>query len=400
MARVDSLFVLETVLAAWLSVSIASRARPLQPALAFGVLMGATMLTRQAVSYPLWLLPPIAALCARRRDWQRLLLPLGLSFTIALLLWTPMLVVEAPSELSDRIFHVGATRPPLTVEDRAVFFIRNLETCVAAFWTYLTPPVFLLSLTGIAILATTRLQLFAFLAAWGFLLLFPAALFAVSYFPRYALPAALPLLAAAGFAIAFAWMRTARWTRVALVIAVLAWPLLYVLQGIHDWKDWPLLPVDRRQFVSGWSAGSAAEKAASFLEVRGREHPIAVIVPQVSGNPSDSVWLLLEKSRRIRLFYAADFPRLPVLTPASGPGSFLLRGDIWTGATAAPVRLEPERPIFFVCPDPVFVGLLGWAPAAAVVAERNIAARLVARFENPPNRRGVVESAVIVYRLR
>lgn len=388
-ARVESLFALETLLAAWLSVSIASRARPLAPALAFGALMGATMLTRQAVSYPLWLLPAVAFVCRGRRDWRALVLPLGLAVLIAVLLWLPMLTVAAWPDLSTRIFHLGVTRPSLPAGERAALFGRNLATAAAAFWAYLTPPVFLASVAGLALLAAKRRRLFGFLAAWGGLLLVPAALFAVDYFPRYAVPAALPLLAVAGFEIAFAWTRLKGWTRLAVAALLIAWPLFDIARGFQDWKSWCRLPVDRRQFVSGWSAGFATQRAAAFLADVARSGPITVIVPHVSGNPSDAVWLLLDGNPAVRLLYAEDFLRRPALQ---------VKGDVWTGGPAA--TLDPHRPAYFVSQDPVFLGPDGWAPAVDVVPRRNPNAREVARFRNPPDERGVVESAVDVFRLR
>lgn len=389
LSRVDSLYALETVLASGLSVAIAVRERPLVPIFAFGLLMGMSMLTRQAVSYPLWLLPPIAFACRGRRVWRPLLLPLGAALVIALLLWLPMLTAEAWPSLSDRIFHLGATRPSLPAGERAALFIRNLGSALAAFWTYLTPPVLATGLAGFFLLARTRGRLFAFLAAWLGLLLVPAAMFAADYFPRYAVPAALPLLAAGGFAIAFLWTRLPGASRVALAVLILAWPAIDVVRGLHDWEAWRLLPIDRQQYVSGWSAGSASQAAASFLASRARDDEIAVIVPHVSGNPADAVWLLLEGEGRVGLYYAEDFLQKPALS---------VHGDVWTGAPAA--SIAPNRPVYFVSQDPVFLGREGWAPADRVVRPLNPGARLIARFENPPNSEGEVESAVEVFRLR
>jgi hypothetical protein len=71
---------------------------------------------------------------------------------------------------------------------------------------------------------------------------------------------------------------------------------------------------------------------------------------------------------------------------------------VWTGASAT--ALDPGRPAFLVSQDPAFLGHEGWAPAVRVVGPLNPGARVVARFENPPNEQGRVESAVEVYRLR
>ena len=388
-ARPESLFVLETVLAAWLSLSIATHPRPLAPAITFGLLMGVTMLTRQAVSYPLWLLPPIAFACTGQRGWRRILPPLGLALVIATALWVPMLLAPEWPGLADRIFHLGATRPALPAGERAALLARNLGVAIAALWTYCTPPVFLASLAGFAILAAVRRRMFALLLSWELLFVAPAALFAVDYFPRYALPAVPPLLAAAALAISFAWSRWRRPVGVALAVAILAWPAAELARRLPNWQRWRLLPIDRQQFVSGWSAGLASERTAAFLAGRSRQRPITVIVPRVSGNPSDAVWLALDGAKNVRLFYAEDFLTKPALE---------VRGDVWKDEPRA--TPDPGRLVYFVSQDPAFLGREGWAPADRVVGPLNPGAGLVARFENPPNEKGRVESAVAVYRLR
>jgi 4-amino-4-deoxy-L-arabinose transferase-like glycosyltransferase len=388
-ARPDTLFLLETILAVALSVSFGARVRSLGPAIAFGALMGLTMLTRQAISYPLWLLPLVAAACVGRRDWRRVLAPLGLSLAIALALWVPMLAAPGWPDLPTRIFHIALSRPPLPIVERAALLVRNLAFAFAAFWTYLTPPVFLASLAGLFFLAVARRRLFAFLAGWLFLVLVPVALFAGDYFPRYALPGVPPLLAAAGFGIAFAWRRLPGWRRIALVSALLAWPAVAVARGLRDWREWPYLPIDRSQFVSGWPAGAGSQRAAAFLSSAARSGPIDVVVPVVSGNPSDAVWLLLDRAPNIRLLYAQDFLTQPAMR---------VRGDVWTDRPRA--RVRSGVPVYFVAPDPVFTGRAGWVPVESVFPPLNPGARKISRFDNPPTESDEVESGVVLYRLR
>jgi hypothetical protein len=315
--------------------------------------------------------------------------PLGLALVIATAVWVPMLLAPAWPGLADRIFHLAATRPALSIGERSALFGRNLGVAGAAFWTYLTPPVFLAGVAGFAILAATRRRLFAFLLSWELLLLAPAALFAVDYFPRYALAAAPPLLAAAAIAVSLAWTRWRRPVGIALAVAILAWPAAELARGLGSWQRWRLLPIDRQQFVSGWSAGLASERAAAFLAGRARQRPIAVVVPRVSGNPSDAVWLALDGMKNVRLFSAEDF-----LTKAA----LEVRGDVWKDEPTTMV--DPGRPVFFISQDPAFLGREGWIPADRVVGPLNPGARVVARFENPPNEEGRVENAVAVYRLR
>lgn len=393
LARVDALFAAEVALVTGFALEIVIRARRgerlISPAVALGVALGLTMLTRQAVSYPLWLLPPVALLLAGRGNRRRLVSATGLALLVAMALWMPMLFAPAWPDLSARIFHIALSRPSLPVGERVALFAHNLGVAVAAFWTYLTPPVVLAAIAGAGELARSRrTRLLAFLAAWEVLLLVPAALFATDYFPRYALPAALPLLAAAAFGVASLGARSRGGAHV-LLASLTLWGAVAVFGGERDWMSWRLLPVDHRQFVSGWSAGAASERAVAFLEARSREGPTSVVLPHVSGNPSDSVWLLLEDAKNVRLFYAVDFLRLPALR---------VKGDVWTNAPAA--KDDPAAPVFLVSPDPVFLGLQGWASATSVILPNNPGAFRVARFENPTDEHGRIASAVNVYRVR
>lgn len=397
LARVEALYALEVTLAAGLALEVAARARRGAKvgaaAVGLGVLMGFTMLTRQAVSYPLWLLSPVAfAIVPGERSpssLRRFGTALAVAAAVASALWIPMLVAPGWPSLATRVFFLAEARPSPGAAERIRVLLQNAALAGESFWTYLTPPVLAASVGGaLGLAGRGRRRLVAYLAGWGFLLLAPAALFARDYFPRYALPAALPLLAVAAFGLAALWTR-AKVETVALVVAIAAWGVVDIWHGERDWHKWRLLREDRTQYVSGWSAGTASERAASFLESRARESPIVAIVPHVSGNPSDAVWLLLGGVKNVRLFYAEDFLRLPALR---------VRGDVWTGAPAA--EMDPDRPVYFVSQDPAFLGREGWTAAREVILPRNPGARPVARFENPPNSEGEVESAVEIYRLR
>jgi 4-amino-4-deoxy-L-arabinose transferase-like glycosyltransferase len=393
LARVDALFALEVAAVTILSLEVATRAQPgdswIAPAVWLGFALGVTMLTRQAVAYVLWIVPVLAALLAGRAPLQRILPAIGLALVVGVLVWGPMILAPGWPDIPTRLFHIAASRPSVPLADRLTLFARNLGVATAAFWTYLTPPVALVAIAGtVALVRHRQVRLLGFLAAWELILLVPAALFAIDYFPRYALPAALPLLVAAAFGIAsvISWSRPAG---VILLAGLVAWGAVDVFRGERDWKSWPLLPVDRKQFVSGWSAGAASEAAAEFLESQSRRERISVVVPHVSGSPSDAVWLLLQGAHSAHLFYAVDFLHRPGRD---------VRGDVWLDEPET--TLDAVGRVFFVSPDPVFLGRAGWAPAADVVPPLNPGARLVARFENPPDERGRTVSAVNVYRIR
>jgi 4-amino-4-deoxy-L-arabinose transferase-like glycosyltransferase len=420
MARVDALFLLEAALATGASVGIASRAREGRPlvasAVGLGLLMGGTMLTRSAVSYPLWLLPLVALFALRSRggpalepSFRRLARSLAIAMAVSLTLWAPMLAAPGRLDLATRLFFLAETHPSMGAAERTLLVGRNLAIAFESLWVYLTPPVFLTAIAAIVWLVwSRRLRVLVFFTAWELILLAPTVVFATAYFPRYALPAALPLVAAAVFGLGRLWpvAATPGFPRARtlvggiLAITLLGWSIHDVARGERDAKRWPLLAIDRVQFVSGLSAGFASEAAVRFLEAEARKKKITVLTPEFSGNPSDAVWLLLGRHSGVRLSYAVDALRQPLLTPVPGRiGMYRLGGDV--RGTVAPYEtpLGAGEPVFAVSTDPLLTRS-GWRPARSVLGDQNPSLVEAARFGNPPGPDGRVESAVVVFLVR
>ena len=420
LARVDALFLLETILAAGLAVAIASasgaRARPL--GILFGLAMGLTMLSRQAVSYPLWGLPPIAwALLSpsRRAGAGRGLAALAAAAALALALWIPMLLAPGAPDAFTRIFHNADYRPAMSAAARVRMTLAALRLAAEVFWTYLTPPVCVLAAIGAAGLAAraSGRRLLAFIALWAALLFVPAAAFAANYFPRYALPAAVPLCILAGLGAARLWsllaprvQRTpARASLAGVFLLVLAPSFLDLLRGERDWRDWRLLPIDRLQFLSGPPAGFASEAAAGALRRIAAEpavRTIAVLTPGISGNPTDAVWILLGSDSRIRLSYTGDALARPLLPDAGANGMRRLPGDA-RDPLALPEEIPAEMPVYAVVPDPLLTRA-GWVDAVPFLSRLNPRMSEVARFRNPGepgfgSGSGSPSSAVVVLEL-
>jgi hypothetical protein len=286
--------------------------------------------------------------------------------------------------------------------------LASLGIAGRAFAAYLTLPVLLLGAAGIGVLlAAGRRRCVLYLALWEAILLAPACAFAYGYFPRYALPAAIPILLAAAHGAAFLWAGLAGAVRSGAARTLLATALTVLavgpsirddLRGIRSWRDWPLLPVDRGQFVSGSPAGFATEAAAGWLReaAAAREGPVTVLTPEISGNPTDGVWLLLDGDPRIRLSYAPDALRQPLLPPAGADGARRLPGDA-RDPRPAPVVVSPGETVFAVAPDPL-ITRSGWVRAAEFLARSNPGLVEAARFANPVTP-GIPPSAVVVLRL-
>jgi len=412
MARMDALFLLENALVALVAVllvSARSRSRILALGLVLGLLMGATMLTRQNVSYVLWALPILALILLpgeRQLPPTALFASLLAALVLATVLWAPMLITKLGPDLGTRIFHLQAAREAMPVAARWNLAAHHAGETLSWLATYLTPPVLLLSAAGLVWLALRRRRVFLFLVAWIGILLLPLLFFATVFFPRYALPAVLPLLYAGGefLAVLAAWLfsrpipRPARVVASGLLfVAALAWPALDCLRQIADWKTMPLASEDRWQLVSGWPAGAATEVAAAYLEAEARRRPAVVITSPDSGNPPDALWLLLLDKPGVALHGGPSLGEQ--LLPAFGEGSVLLRGDPRLNPTARPTRLQEEAAVYFVSREKVITHE-GLRPAEQVWRPANPELSAVLRFENPPYPDGRPGDAVLIWRLR
>ena len=419
-ARLDALFLLETLVAVGLSLSLAlavraasTRARLLRMGVVYGILMGVTMLTRQAVSLPLWLLTPGAWVLlpavqpSEPGEGKRLLAALGLALLVAGLLWMPMLAAPGTPDIMTRIFHSGAYRPTLSLSSRLELTISNLGLAGQAFRVYLTVPVLLLGALGVLdLVAAARWRFLAFLLFWEASLLLPACAFAIGYFPRFALPAAVPVLIASAYGASRLWALIRRSApapaaRVALSVllgVLLLGPALADLRrGLRDWRDWTLLPIDQAQFLSGSSAGFASEQAAAWLRGIAGARPVTILTPEFSGNPTDAVWLLLDGEPGIGLSYALDALRQPLLPPGEPDGTRRLPGD--SRDPGRRVVVVPARgSVFAVVTDPLQTGS-GWVRAVEFLSGLNPGLTEAARFANPA-KPGRPASSVVVLSLR
>ena len=296
MSLVESLFLLEETTIAWLSLAAADtfwqgtgdRRRQAASWGLLGLAFGATFLTRQNVSYVLLALPVLAVLVGRPpgRRWDRaaggrLLLALSGSVALAVLVWFPALVLPSDrsfpeKDLRTKIFYhprygtsAGlAERPRVALENSVRMFLPlergpdgkyRYRANAGWFWTYLTPPVEILSLAALVWLALARRwRLLAFLLGWIVLLLGPIAVFGGVLFPRYAVAAAIPLLLALACAVA-SWLETlvARSRALAAVgvagsAALFALPIADCLRQIRDPLQARWSPRTGR---SSWRAG-------------------------------------------------------------------------------------------------------------------------------------------------
>ncbi len=418
LARVDGLFALETIAIAGLSLRLAHRVAEgravARAGIQLGIVMGITMLTRTAVSYPFWAMPVAALLLGpppRAGTIRRAAVGLFAAMAVALAIFAPYLISEGPGTFTTRVFHFSETRPALSWPARFHLAVANGSMAVEALSRYLTVPVALAVTGSMAILAgRRRWRVLLYCGAWEAVALLPAVLFAGAYFPRYVLPAAAPLLVIV--AVCFSEMSRDVSEKLpaplgsavagALAVAILVVPAIRSATFVRDGLGAPWMAVDRWQLVCGWPAGSATERAAGYMARQGAAEPVLVLTPEISGNPTDAIWLLLSNRPGIDLAFARDALALPLRVPASdGAADWLVRRDLLRGGEPRRIPLADRRPVLFVSPDPVLTRSGDWQPAGEFFRRLNPGLTEAARFENPGGCRVTpARDAVVVLRVR
>jgi hypothetical protein len=438
MALAEPLLALEAFLIAWFSLRLvyaagAPETRLWQPALTLGLLMGAALLTKQFFGYFLCCLPPIAAGCfllGRPRvgpgatgthALRRWTLAFMLAGALAVVLFLPMLLAPGHSDLNTRLFYKSAFRAASAHADRWAQIRTNLATIFLPttptdqstdagwFWTYLTPPVYLVALLGLGWLAIRhQWRILFFLLAWSALFLMPLAIGGSIIYSRYALVGSLPLLIAAAWVVCDLAVLLgclpirqpiAGWALATLgVLALLAWPL-FDLSRQWNWRTTHLTTADQRQYLTDWSAGFATQDAIAYLQAGAAKTPTVVVTTENMGDPGDALWVYLRDNPNILLVTARGIDQHPVLDPTPTGGCWL---DLekWRGDPLTDLHLPTGVPILLVARDPLlrpdhhFVRLMDLMPPY------NPGARLLHAFLEPPERAsGQVTNAVCIYLL-
>ncbi|MCL2649226.1 MAG: glycosyltransferase family 39 protein [Phycisphaerales bacterium] len=406
MALAESLFVFEMLLIVWLSLRWARIVVAGQRAWGIAVMMGvcfaAAMMTRQGLPYVLWampigafllhFIPPQKTSLRTAVPGLEVLINAAITFLIAVIvaaiLWSPYLVAHLPTfaesnggvraELKRRIFYQPSFTDPH--ETRTAIALRNgrdaFEPSVhndvpQSGWLfyYLTPPVYVVSLLGIALLAMRRQwRLLAFVLLWlALTLLFPIVMLS-TFYSRYILAGTVPLLIAAAYALAECLIWSSRlsvpwsWTAALLLFAsLLIAPIRQLgLQSTH-WQRQVMVGHDTYQYLAGWTAGGPAQLAIQTLRQLAATEPITVITDDTWGTPADAVWLYLARDPRVTLYFTRPDNDGAILQPAPNalrPNTFLLKKDKWLYLPESPVELSPDERIYYITNDPVHTGVV------------------------------------------
>ena len=387
----DALFILQMLLATWLSLRwarfLAAKKTAWLTAITLGIAMASAMMTRQGLSYVLWALPPVALLLAlpRPRLIPKAILQFTIAGLIALVIWTPYLTADlhrfaaerggTKNEIKTRILYqnqfTDSTKSRLDIlrwNATCVF----IPTCNADgqpetgwLYLYLTWPVYFASGAGFLWLAFRRQwKVLSILLLWCALMLgVPMALGAVLR-SRYIVAAVPPLLIAASFflleLLGLGLSARRQWIgwSIALLLfaAVILLPLREIAKQGTTWWNQTLTREDRYQHITGWTAGTATMDAINFIKNFAPRSPIVVITNDGWGTPADAEWVYLSAIPNITLYYTNHKDNYPLLTPSrfGEPDVYMLRKDKWLYTPEVPVHIPPETIILYMNNDPVY----------------------------------------------
>ena len=387
----DALFILEMLLAVWLSLRwarlLAAQKSAWPTAIILSLAMASAMMTRQGLSYVLWAMPPFALLLnlPRPRLLFNAILQLVVAGIIALVIWTPYLTADFHRFAAERGGTAGELKTRILYQNQftdsaksRVDILRWNATCVFIptwnadgqaetgwLYLYLTWPVYFASLAGFVWLAFQRQwKLLSFLVLWCVLMLgVPLALGAVLR-SRYTVAGVPPLLIAASYFIlellGLALSVRRQWIgwciAAALFAGVILLPLMEIAKQGTAWWNQTLTREDRYQHITGWTAGTATMEAIGFIKNFAARSPIVVITNDGWGTPADAEWVYLSGIPNVTLCYTNHKDYSSLLTPARDgePDTYLLRKDKWLYTPEERVHIPSDAIILYMNNDPVY----------------------------------------------
>jgi len=202
-----------------------------------------------------------------------------------------------------------AVSPLKALEEWPIFW-QNLKISLVWFWTYLTGPVFLLSLVGLGLLFKKAWRLGLFLAIWFFLPFGAINLIARVYNSRYlAFLAFLPLVWA-GFSLTEVKNRLSRHLFSLLLLLVFLLPVFRSYQLIFCPQNFPFTKTDRG-YLEGWTAGFGINQTVEFLQEASLDQPVVVGTEGNFGLLSQGLEIYFAQDSRVDVFGYYPLPKLP-----------------------------------------------------------------------------------------
>lgn len=181
----------------------------------------------------------------------------------------------------------------------------NIPVYFGYFWTYLTPAISVLLILGLFIRSKRKMTLILLLSALGFIL--PIAVLGKSVYPRYFLPAAIPLTIGASLVleqlIRFAKDKSYGLKRraiAALVVGVLTANIVtssasFIFPALTNPSLIPFVEPDIVQYLTEWSSGHGISETVSLIQEQARHQSVAVATEGYFGTLPDAILMYLHR---------------------------------------------------------------------------------------------------------
>ena len=189
-------------------------------------------------------------------------------------------------------------------------FYQNLKVSTNWFWTYLTPPVFLLSLTGLVLWFRKDWKRALFLAGWFFLPFGAINLIARIYNSRYlAFLAFIPLLWLV-FLLTEIKLKINRRLYWLILLLVFLLPVFRSYQLIVLPDQFPFTRTDRG-YLEGWTAGYGIEETVEILTLASYDQSVVVGTEGNFGLLSQGLEIYFASNPNVDVFGFYPLPQLP-----------------------------------------------------------------------------------------
>lgn len=182
-------------------------------------------------------------------------------------------------------------------------FIRNVTLVFSTFFSYIPWPILLLPCAGLFIDGLRKKNALLIASTLAFLL--PILILGKTVYPRYILPAALPLTLSAALVFEQWYLRTQLLVRrplrfllsTALLVAMVSIAFTTAFQFILvSWKNpdfLPYVPIDRTQYAEEWSSGHGVREATTLIQSEAQTASIAVATEGFFGTLPDAILMYL-----------------------------------------------------------------------------------------------------------
>jgi hypothetical protein len=183
-------------------------------------------------------------------------------------------------------------------EGRLAVVVENVGLAASWLWSYWTPPVLVLGCGGAVVAAVRGRRAELLLAAAAALPVGAFTLLAYHWFPRYVLPATIPVLVLAACALAEVAARLGRAGPVLRAVAPAALALVFLPAVLFDARllddpaSAPLPAVDRFQLVDGWPSGYGWREAFERLRQERALHPEGIKIVTDRAGHHTGQWVL------------------------------------------------------------------------------------------------------------